>query len=307
MNYVIRFVSVVFVASLFMAGHASQRVYAQSRGKLEVPFTLTKHNNIVVKVMLNRTEALELMLHTAEADVTLTEDAVRKSSSVKFKAAVKTEAWGGEADSRFSTGNHLQIGGRQWERILVWEDKHSGIGTDGKFGLDLFKGQVVEIDFDQQRLTVYNQLPAKAKKYQRLKLENGKGGNLFVEANCVIEGQAYPNRFLIHSGYSGGLLLDDGFVARTGIDGKVKITEESALKDSFGNTIKVKKAILPALGLGDTQFQDVPTGFFSGAIGRQKMSVMGGEVLKRFNLILDLTHNSLYVSPRQLPKLPTAQ
>jgi hypothetical protein len=297
------FVSLIVVASLFLTGYASGHIRSQAKSKLEIPFLFTAHNNIVVKAVLNHTDAFNLMLHTAATDVFLTEEAVRKATSVKFTKAAQLQSWGGQTDARYSLSNHLRIGGLQWNDVKVWEDKNSGFDTDGKFGLDLFKGRVVEIDFDQQRLTVFDRLPSKAAKYQRLKLDNADG-NLFVEASCVIDGAAYPNRFLLHSGYSGGILLDDAFVARTGLDGKIKITDESSLKDSFGNTIKVKKAVLPTLVLGNLQFQNVPTGFFSGAIGRQKMSVMGGDVLRRFNIIFDLTSHSLYITPRRIQKAP---
>lgn len=280
----------------------SQLLRAQANREHVIPFTFTAQNNIVVKVVLNRTDALNLMLHTAATDVFLTEDAVRKVTSVKFTKAAELKSWGGQADARFSVGNRLQIGGLRWQGIKIWEDKFSGAGTDGKFGLDLFQGRVVEIDFDQQRLVISDRLPAKAKDYQKLPLEN-EDGNLFVTANCIIDGTPHTNRFLLHSGYAGGILLDDGFVARTGADGKLQITEESSLKDSLGNVIKVKKAVLPTLALGNLQFQDVPTGFFSGAIGRQKMSVMGGDVLKRFNIIFDIKNSSLYLRPRHNPKV----
>lgn len=124
-------------------------------------------------------------------------------------------------------------------------------------------------------------------------------GEVFVVADCVFEGGSQPNRFLIHTGYSDGLLLDDDFVAKTGIDRRIEVNEESSLKDSFGNEIKVKKATLPALGLGDLQMERVTAGFFSGAIGRQKKSVMGMAVLKQLNLIFDIANESLYVSRRQ--------
>jgi len=292
-----RFLSVLIIASLGWMGYASLPFRSQAMSEFVIPFMFTAHNNIVIKVVLNKADAFNLMLHTAATDVFLTEEAVRKATAVKFNEAAKIESWGGQNNTRFSTGNHLQIGGMQWGNIKVWEDKNSGIGTDGKFGLDLFQGRVVELDFDRARLTVSDQLPAKAKQYQKLALTN-ENGNLSVTANCVIGETGYPNRFLLHSGYSGGILLDDAFVAKTGADGKLTINEESSLKDSFGNTIKVKKATLPTLVFGKTPLQNVATGFFSGAIGRQKMSVLGGDVLKRFNLIFDLKTNSLYVKVR---------
>lgn len=293
-------VAVVAFACLFSTGGLNSVISASrvNRSEGHIPFTLTDQNNIVVSVLLNQTDTLNLMLHTAASDVTLTEDARLKSKSVKFTDTSKVKSWGGEADSRFSKGNQVQIGHLKRNNINIWEDKNSGKGTDGKFGLDFFQNRVVEIDFDQRRISVHDKLPSKAKKYERLRLEN-QDGQLFAQGSCLIEGKTYANKFLIHSGYSGGVLLDDAFAASAGVDGKIKITDESSLKDSFGNNIKVKKGVLPVFVIGGSRLVNVPVGFFAGNIGRQKMSIMGGEILKQFNLIFDIANNDLYIALRQ--------
>jgi len=43
--------------------------------------------------------------------------------------------------------------------------------------------------------------------------------------------------------------------------------------------------------------KDIPVGFFEGSMGRQKMSVIGGEILKRFNLIIDSNRKYIYIKP----------
>ena len=43
---------------------------------------------------------------------------------------------------------------------------------------------------------------------------------------------------------------------------------------------------------------DVPAGFFSGAVGMQKTSVLGGAVLKRFGLIFDTANGGVYLRRR---------
>ena len=300
MHLLSQLVAIVVFAQLFFAGGANQTLPAAQAGRrsINIPFTLTDQNNLVVSVMLNDTDTLNLMLHTAASDVTLTEDAVRKTKSIKFTETSKMKSWGGESDSRFSKGNQVRIGQLQRNNITVWENKNSGKDTDGKFGLDLFQNRIVEIDFDQRRIVLHEKLPRKAGKYERLKIEN-QNGQLLVQGNCLIDRKSYSNKFLLHSGYSGGILLDDAFAANAGVDGKIQITEESSLKDSFGNTIKVKKGILPEFALGKARISNVPTGFFAGAIGAQKMSVLGGEVLKQFNLIFDIANNDLYIAPRR--------
>lgn len=300
MHLLSQLVAIVVFAQLFFAGGAKQTLLAaQAKHRpISIPFTLTDQNNLVVSVALNGADTLNLMLHTAASDVTLTEDAVQKTKSIKFTETSKMKSWGGESDSRFSKGNQVRIGPLQRNDITIWENKNSGKDTDGKFGLDLFQNRIVEIDFDQRRIVLHEKLPRKAGRYERLKIEN-RNGQLLVQGSCLIEGKSYSNKFLLHSGYSGGILLDDAFAASAGVDGKIQITEESSLKDSFGNTIKVKKGILPEFALGKARISNVPTGFFSGAIGAQKMSVLGGEVLKQFNLIFDIANNDLYIAPRR--------
>ena len=261
-----------------------------------IPFVLTAQNNMVVKAELNGTDSLDLMLHTAATDVTLTEEAVRRSTSLRFDRADSVKSWGGSETSRYSTGNRLRIAGREWKDVTVWEDKNSGHGTDGKFGLDLFRGKIVEIDFERRRIVLYERLPAEVAGFRKLAFE-AHNGSMFVRADCVIDGVAYPHLFLLHSGYAGGVLLDDAFVAETGIDKKLRIVDETVLKDSFGHAIKVRKAVLPAFALGGTQLADVQAGFFAGQIGAQRMSVIGGDVLKRFNWIIDAAHGELYLRP----------
>jgi hypothetical protein len=287
----------MLIGTRFGGTNQTIRARQANPGEVYIPFTLTDHNNIVVSAVLNNTDTLNLMLHTAATDVTLTEDGVRKSKSITFTTTDKVQSWGGEADSRFSKGNRVQIGNLQRNNINIWENKNSGKDTDGKFGLDFFQNRIVEIDFDTRRIAMHGKLPRKVKKYERLKIEN-QNGQLLVQGSCLIDGKTYTTKFLLHSGYSGGILLDNAFAAKAGVDGKIRITEESSLKDSFGHTISVKKGILPVFVLGSSRLSNVPAGFFAGAIGAQKMSLIGSEILKRFNIIFDIANNDLYIAPR---------
>lgn len=262
-----------------------------------VPFTLTAQNLIVVKAVLNDGGAVDLMLHTAASDISLAEDAVRRIGGADFTGTARITSWGGPAGARVSTGNRLQLGDLRREGVRVFEVKQSGVGTDGKFGLDFFGGKVVEVDFDRQRLVVHDHLPAKAAGWHRLAVE-AKDGELLAEAACVIGGKEYPHRFLLHTGYSGGVLLDDALVAASGIDGTLAVDKESKLTDSFGKAVTVKNVTLPTLVLGGERLDGVPAGFFSGAVGMQKMSVLGGAVLSRFNLLFDPANGAVYLRRR---------
>ena len=288
---------------------ASQTLFGQQINTVNsysIPFQLTNYNNLAVKAVLNRQDTVNLMFHTAANAVTLTEEALKTVKSLTFAGADSVKSWGGSGNtSRFSKSNLLQIGEQTWPNTPIWENLNSGPQTDGKFGIDLFEGKVLELDFDANRLTIHTNLPQAISQYEKLKLvfDNDM---LFLEAYCKVGDQALKNRFLIHSGYSGAVLLDDQFVGEHKLVETLKVISEKELKDSFGNVIKTQKAILPALTIGNQTLTDVPVGFFKGALGRQKMSILGGDVLKRFNIIIDAKREYVYLKPSKQLKVPSS-
>lgn len=66
----------------------------------------------------------------------------------------------------------------------------------------------------------------------------------------------------------------------------------------------VFNAILPAFQIAGIEFVKVPIGFFEGSIYRQKMSVLGGNTLKRFHIIFDLKNSHIYLRPNRLWDIP---
>ena len=268
--------------------------------KTTISFQLTEYNNISIKAVLNQKDTVQLMFHTAANSVNLTEVALKKMTSLKFDRIDSVKSWGGNDNtSRFSKSNTLQTGTLKWENVPIWEDKNSGQHTDGKFGLDLFENKVIEIDFDKKVLIIYSSLPSKAKNFEKLKL-TFENEMMFVEGNVSIGVNNYKNKFLIHSGYAGTILFDDQFVTINKLGEQLKVIGEKQLKDSFGNILKTKKAILPFFVIGHLKLDHIPVGFFEGTIGRQKMSIIGGDVLKRFNIIIDAKREFIYLKSNQL-------
>lgn len=267
-----------------------------------IPFRLTSANNLSIKAVLNKKEPVQLMFHTAASALTLTKKASERLRSVLYNQTDTVNSWGGQSAARYSADNTLQIGNFTWEEVSLWENEHSGPETDGKFGPDLFEGKVIEIDFDNSILIIHDAFPQK-KGFERhnLIMENGFW---FIDGFCKLDGEAVENKFLIHSGFGGALLFDDEFTEANELSELLEIKSESELRDSYGNVLKTQKAYLPALTIGKINFEKVPIGFFSGAIKRQKMSVLGGELLKRFNLIIDPKNHYIYLKANNLHKQP---
>ena len=296
-RYIILF---LFLLDVWNASMGQQGDFPRSD---TIPFTLTEANNIRIQTILNGQDTLDLMLHTASYSVTLLKDITGDLNSMTWDAVDSTKSWGGEHSTRRSSYNSFSIGNFSWDSVIVWENEYSGPGTDGKFGLNFFEGKWVELNFEQELLVLHSVLPEGISGYEKFALITDRD-MLFIEAMIQVGEQEYANSYLFHSGFGGTLLFDDQFVEDTGMGEELEIFDSSELKDSYGNVLKTLKANLPKIALGTSSLTNVPVGFFEGAIGRQKMSVMGGELIKRFNWVLDLEGGYMYFKQNKWMDLP---
>ncbi len=268
-----------------------------------IPFTLTKANNVIIQSSLNDGDSLRMMFHTAQGSVSLTEEAITKLGNKNFDKSEKAITWGGEATTEYSEGNQFKIQNFEWNDLTIWSDKHTGPTADGKFGPNLFPDKVIELDFDKNLMIIHSYLPEIDESFQKAQITFNQN-MMFLNTEYIINDHSYRNPVLLHSGYGGTLLLDDKFVEKNKFGELLETISESELKDSHDNVIKTKRSILPQFKLGEDSFKNIPINFFEGALGRQHLSVMGGDILKRFNLYIDLQYGYLYYRPNGLYNIP---
>lgn len=271
----------------------------QEGSVVSIPFKLTAYNNISIQAIFNNSDTADLMFHLAVGGVSTTTKASEQLPSIHWNFSDTLKSWGGESLSKISLNNKLQIGSLKWDSVLVHQSLHSGHETDGKFGPFLFNSNFIEINFDEQKLNLHPTLPDFTTKYKAIPLIV-KNGYYFIEATIQIEENLILNSYLLHSGYSETLLFDDEFAAKNGLNEKLPLLSESELKDSFGNVLKTKKSELGNFQIGEITFSNLPVSFFEGTIGKQKMSVLGMDILKRFNLLFDLENKVLYLKKSKL-------
>lgn len=271
-------------------------IQARSQGASDtIPFVLTPFNNIYVKAVLNEVDTLNLMFHTGESGATITEEAFDRILKPDAVTSADVESWGGKGESKILNNNQLQIGNYTFDDLEIWVNKRSGRLTDGKFGPSLFEGKIIELDYNNHLFIVHANLDKKFYKgYQKFKLIQ-QNGLLFIKGKLNIGQKNLTQLFMIHTGYGGNVLIDDEFAKEHALGTALKIVDKSILKDSYGNELVTQKATLPAFKIGKHRLKDISISFFSGAIGRQKISVLGNGVLKQFNSILDIDKGIIYL------------
>ncbi|HAO06633.1 MAG TPA: hypothetical protein DCQ50_06490 [Chryseobacterium sp.] len=247
-----------------------------------IPFRITKHNNIIVKTLVNDKDSLDLMFQIAMEDASISPDRKRNADHIIFKDEI-------------SDGNTIKIGKKKYENIRFFDNELTGHEADGKIGTGIFKGKIFKIDYDNSRFVVYDKMPD-LKGYQSVPLLL-KNEQLFIPANSIIEKQNVEAYFLLQSGYSGGILYSNEFADGKELDKKLKVTGEKTLKNSSGQSVITKNGILPVLKVGNFVLKDVSAGFFTGELKTQKSSYFGADLLRRFNWIFDAERKKVYIKP----------
>lgn len=270
-----------------------------------IPFSLTLHNNIVVSCVINDTDSLNLMFHSDAHYVSLTTEALQKTKSISFQDTSDVKSWGGGGEATSSQNNMLSVGHSQYDSLTIWSTQRSGHFTDGKFGPTVLETELFEINYSDNIIVLHHHKPTveHLENYQSITLDN-RDGSLFIKGSSIINTDTFNQQFLLHTGYSGTILFDDEFTSTHRLGTELTIIDEGELSDSYGNKITTKKALLPTFLIGNNAFNNVPVGFFEGSVGRQKMSVIGCELIKRFDHIFDIESETLYLKPSQYTDLP---
>ncbi|RQO30861.1 clan AA aspartic protease [Taibaiella sp. KBW10] len=271
---------------------SSVSVFAQQKIQLKdtIPFTINEQNTLYVKAVFNEKDTLDLNFDTGTTELVLTNSVMK----TKLKSVPKL----------YNTIYNLKIGTREY-KTKVYDAELTGHGTDGRFGWDLFKGKVVEINYDKHIIVIHESLPAsvlKDKAFSTCKITYFKELPLIV-STITQSGIDNTDSFLFDTGYQRTAMLDDDLLkAGKFPTEKMEVIKKVMMKGAQGNEVPVITANLETLRIGNYELKNVPVQQITTnkPLRGANIHILGNEVLKRFNTFLDLQNDVVYLKPNQL-------
>lgn len=249
-----------------------------------IPFRITKHNNIIVKTLVNKKDSLDLMFQIAMKDDAISPDGKKKAGHIIFNK------------EELSDDNTVEIGKITQKNVRFFNNQLTGHEADGKIGTGIFEGKAFKIDYDNNQFMMYDTMPD-VNGYQPINIILDHDG-FYLAADNVLEGdQQEETYFVLQSGFSGAILYSNEFAEEKHLEKKLKVTGEKTLKNSEGKTLITKQAVLPYFKLGNSVFKDISVGFFSGELKTQNVSYLGADMLRRFIWIFDADRKTAYIKP----------
>ncbi len=253
-----------------------------------IPFELTSFNNIMIKCVLNEKDTLNLIFDSGAMGLFLINDAIKTKCSTLNKQY---------------NNNTLQIGNLKWGNLQIYPRLMTGHGADGLFGWDLFDGRIVEIDYEKKYFIVHSELKTPNKDYTRLKMEYVN--YLFcIPATIIVKNKKYPGRFLFDTGFERTAMLDTTVTNEQNIFNDLPVIKNVIMHNSKGEKIPVNTVNINELKIGKHTLENIPMQILrTENPANFKTHILGNEVLKRYNSILDFQNNFVYCKPNRFSNL----
>lgn len=309
---------IFFALILFCSnGYAQVFGFEFAENKKKVVIDVEIYNNlIVIPVMLNNKVPLKFILDTGIRTAILTDKIITDILQVSYnrKITVKGPGDGRVVEAYVANNVSLTLPGVSGtgQAILVLEEDYlqlsSNLGTEvhGILGYELFSRFVVDINYKGRYITLYKKEffnPKRRFTGVPISLEDTKP---YVSANVLFKnGYSIHGKFLIDTGASHAMLLEKQ-------ENSNRIPEpqqfvRANLGRGLGGVIRGQIARLYYIELDKFKFEDVIASFpdtetYLDSLMLDRDGTIGGELLKRFRVVLDYSSEMAYLKPNNLFK-----
>jgi outer membrane lipoprotein-sorting protein len=283
--------------------------FAISAGYTKIPFELV-NNHIYLKTKMNNSPPLSFLLDTG-AGANCLDLSKAQELGMQTVGRVEAKGVGGSSDASFFKVDSIVVGDltlldQNMAAIqLSLLGRFDGRQIDGILGYDLFCRFVVEIDYANQTLTIWE---PDSFTYSG----PGEGIDILIEGNTPqltgkIDGEQVAD-FRIDTGSRNSLDLHAPFVREHELLKKYPKYVDAPAGFGVGGATKGVIGRIKSLQIGNFTIPSPVTGFSladQGAFATTKSAGnIGGGLLRRFKVIFDYSHNQMILEKNENFYLP---
>lgn len=295
------------VLTPFLLNAQSDFLIESGHSKVTIPFKLI-NNLIFIPIKVNGVE-LNFLLDSGVEETILFSMEDKQEVSFNNVEKIKLRGLGSEEEIEGlkSTNNVLTSHGLKSQNHLLYIildqtfnlSSHIGIPVNGIIGYKFFKNNIVEINYQRKKITIHSNNEEVRKKLGKkfksipITIEKSKP---YIEAVAVVDSQNIPAKLLIDIGNSDSFWVFE--------NNKIKLPKKNFpdfLGKGFSGDIEGHRAKIEKFSLADFGFKNPIVSFpDSSSIKNVRMvpgriGSVGGEILKRFTVVLDYAGRNLYL------------
>ena len=281
-------------------------IWNSKKDKIKIPFELS-HNLMIVDVVFNGVK-LKMIADTG-ASKSIVFSLPENDSLVLKEADLITISGAGiseKVQGYLSKRNTLQIENyldNNFETIFVFNHDISlvnklGVPINGILGSSFFKKYLIEIDYQRKKMTLYKSKDHKFKKRKNGYIESNIEINRarpYVFLKTKLENKELNLKFLFDTGLGDGLWLFENDSIKCNSIYFLDFLGRGLSGDIYGKKSRVEEVSLENNQLKDVLVSYPSVNFFDkSTLIKNRNGSIGGEVLKRFNWILDYENQKIY-------------
>lgn len=255
-----------------------------------IPFILGDNRKVYVQARLNGADVENNQLDLGAGGTIINQTSVHKAP-IHFDDSVNLVNSDGLNRVPFASNNHLQIGDLEWDSVPVVVAHNMKPNEDLLIGNSLFNDKILEINYDKRILVVHDTLPFQANSYSR--------------HDIVLDGGIIPyiavSLSTHHQTQTGWAMFDTG--ARITIINSADVSMFYRVMIQLASLVGLERNFSPMLKIGKYEVSGFE--FKTRDMGKGGLKIiLGNELLKRFNLILDNKNGYMYMKPNSLYHTP---
>lgn len=285
----------------------SQEYFSQPQAKLITSFSFIQLTGgiILLRATVDSTnDSLTFILDTGSGGISFDSATVDqlKFKSIPTKRIVRGIA--GMREVSFSYTHTLHLPKLSVDSLDFHINDYSiltsvyGIKIDGIIGYSFFKRFIVQIDNDKQLINVFS--PGTFKYPRGGYLMHPQFTPLPTNDLLVLDSKAIKSRFILDTGAGLCMLLSEDFVNDSSLISKKRKRYETQTQ-GIGGKKQMSFSIINSVHIGPYKFRKVPVYIFSDDFNVTSYplysGVIGNDLLRRFNLILNYPDMTIHLKP----------
>jgi hypothetical protein len=272
---------------------------------LKIPLDID--NNIIrMQVRVNNSKPLKFIFDTGASTSAISSQRAAELG-LKMQGQFHGNATGGKIQGSFTKGVSLSVQGAEISNQLIASFPFStppGFEFDGVIGCDFINQFVVEIDYQNNIMNLYSpRTYAYSGKGEVIPLIIAARRTPLVSTKIILEGRApIKAKLEVDTGADGTFVINSPLVKRQKLTEAISKTGQSN-NNGAGGEQSLLVGHVKAVQLGRLVFDNPPVGLSQDTEGagasEENDGVMGGEIFRRFKVILDFSRKRMILEPNK--------
>lgn len=284
----------------------------QSKKIASFPFTQLSGGIIVIKAQLDQfPDSLFFILDTGSGGISLDSATVKRLNLSIVKSEKTIRGIGGIRNVDFTNNHDLGLPGMKAQNLDFHINDYElltsvyGQKIDGIIGYSFFRRHIVRIDYDEKIIEVYT--PGNYRYHRGGHLMKPNFTTLPMQAANIEDARSIASRFIFDTGAGLCFLLSKDFTEDSSVF-KLSRKFYPTQAEGLGGKRKMEITVIKSIKIGPYKFRKVPVHIFDDIYNVTQYPMLGGimgnDLLRRFNVVLNYPEQSIHIKPNTHFKEP---